>query len=36
MVRILHVYRPEAEVERLDNPDTVSGEPLLKGFILDV
>jgi Uma2 family endonuclease len=31
----VYVYRPEVEVERLDSPDTVLGEPLLKGFILD-
>ena len=32
----VHVYRPQAQVECLDNPATVSGEPLLKGFVLDV
>jgi len=32
----VHVYRPQAQVECLDNPTTVSGEPLLKGFVLDV
>jgi Uma2 family endonuclease len=30
------VYRPNAEVEILDNPTKVSGEPLLKGFELDL
>jgi len=32
----IYVYRPQAEVECLDNPTTLSGEPLLKGFTLDV
>jgi Uma2 family endonuclease len=32
----VHVYRPQAQVECLDNPTIVSGEPLLKGFVLDV
>jgi Uma2 family endonuclease len=32
----VYVYWPQALVECLDNPATVSGEPLLKGFVLDV
>ena len=32
----VYVYRPQAAVEVLDNPQTVSGEPLLKGFALDL
>ena len=32
----VHIYRPNAEVEPLDNPQTVSGDPLLKGFKLDL
>jgi Uma2 family endonuclease len=32
----VHVYRPEMAVEVLDNPQTVSGEPLLHGFVLNV
>ncbi|MBA3786275.1 MAG: Uma2 family endonuclease [Acidobacteria bacterium] len=32
----VHVYRPDAEIEVLDNPKQVSGEPLLKGFALNV
>ncbi len=32
----VHVYRPQAPVELLDNPTTVSGDPLLPGFILDL
>lgn len=32
----VHVYRPETAPEVLDNPQTVSGEPLLHGFILNV
>lgn len=30
----VYIYRPDAEVECLDNPESVSGEPLLKGFAL--
>lgn len=32
--RKIHVYRPDAEIEILDNPETVSGEPLLEKFSL--
>lgn len=32
----VYIYRPNAEIECLDNPETVSGEPILKGFILDL
>ncbi len=34
--RKVYVYRPGAEVEVLDDPETVSGEPPLRGFTLDV
>jgi Uma2 family endonuclease len=34
--RRVYVYRPGAEVEVLEDPETVSGEPLLRGFTLDV
>ncbi len=30
----VHVYRPGVPVEVLDDPKEISGEPLLKGFIL--
>ncbi|MEP7338335.1 MAG: Uma2 family endonuclease [Acidobacteriota bacterium] len=30
----VHIYRPGAPVEILDNPAEISGEPLLKGFTL--
>lgn len=33
--RRVYVYRPGAEVERLDNPATVAGDPVLPGFVLD-
>jgi Uma2 family endonuclease len=36
MNKRVYIYRPHAQVECLDDPDTVSGEPLLKGFVLDV
>lgn len=32
----VHIYRPGAEVEILDHPSSISGEPLLKGFVLDL
>jgi len=32
----VHVYRPGAAVEILDNPTSLSGEPVLRGFVLDV
>ena len=30
------VYRPAVPVEILDNPAEISGEPLLKGFVLNL
>ena len=32
----VYVYRPNAEVKMLENPESVSGEPLLKGFTLSL
>ena len=32
--RRIYIYRPDVEVIVLDNPDSVSGEPLLPGFTL--
>ena len=34
--RQAHVYRPSAGVEILDNPDTLSADPELPGFTLDL
>ena len=34
--RRVYVYRPNEEVIVLENPESVSGEPLLPGFTLDV
>jgi Uma2 family endonuclease len=34
--RRVHIYRPGSEVEALDDPDGVSGEPVLPGFTLDL
>ncbi len=34
--RRVYVYRPGAEVERLDDPATLSGDPELPGFVLDL
>lgn len=31
----VYVYRPQADVKILDNPQTLSGEPLLRGFELN-
>ena len=35
-LRQVHVYRPDAAPEALDDPETVSGEPELPGFIFNV
>ena len=32
----VYVYRPQGTVEELEEPDTVSGDPILPGFILDL
>jgi Uma2 family endonuclease len=34
--RHVYVYRPDAPVERLENPAELSGDPLLPGFVLDL
>ena len=34
--RRVYVYRPDAPVERLDDPPTVAGDPVLPGFVLDL
>lgn len=34
--RRLYVYRPGAAVEILDSPSTISGDPELPGFVLDL
>ncbi|MBE9001521.1 Uma2 family endonuclease [Nostoc sp. LEGE 12447] len=34
--RRVFIYRPNIAVEVLDNPKTLSGEPLLPGFVLDL
>ncbi|OCQ99276.1 hypothetical protein BCD67_08940 [Oscillatoriales cyanobacterium USR001] len=34
--RQVEIYRPGAEVEVLDNPTQVSGEPVLPGFVLNL
>ncbi len=34
--RKVHVYRPQAPIACLDDPQTVSGEPLLPGFVLEL
>ncbi|MDP8924564.1 MAG: Uma2 family endonuclease [Chloroflexota bacterium] len=34
--RRVHVYRPDAPVEQLDDPATVGGDPVLPGFVLDL
>ncbi|MBD0300001.1 MAG: Uma2 family endonuclease [Nitrososphaera sp.] len=32
--RRVYIYRPGGPVEQLDNPETVSGDPELPGFVL--
>ncbi len=34
--RNVYVYRPNAKVEVLENPAEISGEPFLKGFVLNL
>ena len=34
--RQVFIYRPDLPVEQLEKPDSVSGEPLLLGFRLDL
>ncbi len=34
--RKIYVYRPDNEAEILDNPKTISGEPLLENFTLNL
>jgi Uma2 family endonuclease len=34
--RKVHIYRPEKAVETLDNPEQVSGESIIEGFILEL
>jgi Uma2 family endonuclease len=31
-----YVYRPNQAVERLDNPQTIAGDPVLPGFVLEM
>lgn len=30
----VYVYRPNQPFERVDNPQTIAGDPLLPGFVL--
>ena len=34
--RRVYVYRPDMEIEILEDPETVSGEPVLPGFVFEV
>ena len=34
--RRVYVYRPDVDVEILEDPETVSGEPVLPGFVFEV
>ena len=34
--KTVEIYRPSAEVEVLKQPSSLSGEPVLPGFILDL
>ena len=36
MTTLVEVYRPGEEVEILNNPETVAGDPVLSGFELDL
>ena len=32
----VYIYRPQAPIEQLERPETVSGDPVLAGFVLDL
>lgn len=32
----VYIYRPGQSIEQLDDPTTVSGDPVLLGFVLSV
>jgi len=32
----VHIYRPDASIEILDHPSSVSGDPIMQGFTLDL
>lgn len=34
--RQVHIYRPGLDVEVLDSPETVSGDPVMPGFVFQV
>lgn len=34
--RKVYIYRPNRETEILDNPESVSGDPELPGFVLQM
>jgi Uma2 family endonuclease len=34
--RVVYVYRPNQPFERLENPATISGDPVLPGFVLEL
>ncbi|MEM7757382.1 MAG: Uma2 family endonuclease [Cyanobacteria bacterium P01_A01_bin.40] len=34
--RQVYIYTPDSDVQCLDNPQTISGDPLLSGFTLDL
>ncbi|HEV2704648.1 MAG TPA: Uma2 family endonuclease [Pyrinomonadaceae bacterium] len=34
--KMVYVYRPQSAVEILEDPESLSGEPLLRGFALDM
>ncbi|MBD0372560.1 MAG: Uma2 family endonuclease [Pyrinomonadaceae bacterium] len=34
--RVVYIYRQQAQTETLDNPQTLAGDPVLAGFVLDL
>lgn len=34
--KLVHVYRQSSQVETLANPQTIAGDPVLPGFVLDL
>jgi Uma2 family endonuclease len=32
----VYIYQPQTQAQWLDNPETISGDPVLPGFVLDI
>lgn len=34
--RRVYIFRPDENVQMLENPQTISGDPVLRGFVLEL